>query len=329
MSSLHNLALIIGAATGFACVATLNETLRGLEAHRSAKRRPRQSVQISDQQRVRARDRGTLLVAAGGLVFASGMLGIAWLGFGGGIVRGAGSCLVCMTGSVLVTRGRQMRALVAQRGLTSDERSPIVYLRPFDLDHQGRAAVARSVYFERSYEQRLIRALRDVGPVVALGDPSERLPSLGSVRKYSDEAHWQQDLAELTTTAGTIILHIGDSPGLAWEVGHVVELDQPERVILVVRNDGVSGKGIAGKIAANGPSFNRFRYGKFRDRFNDVFPRGLPADIGSSAFLYFEANWIPRAYDREASRRLAPTVGSPGDQRALALRRLAGMSGSL
>jgi hypothetical protein len=79
----------------------------------------------------------------------------------------------------LVTRGRRMRVSGADRVLAEDARPPIVYLRPFGAD---RAEIAKrmSSYvrvspregFEKTYEQRLARTLRKIGPFVTVGDPT-------------------------------------------------------------------------------------------------------------------------------------------------------------
>src|SRR5262245_9471340 len=94
----------------------------------------------------------------------------------------------------LVTRGRRMRVSGAEHVLAEDVRPPIVYLRPFGAD---RAEIARRMSshvrvspreaFEKTFEQRLARTLRKIGPFVAVGDPAERLPLLGAARVYAGD----------------------------------------------------------------------------------------------------------------------------------------------
>ena len=52
--------------------------------------------------------------------------------------------------------------------------------------------------FEKTYEERLARTLRKVGPFVAVGDPTERLPLLGAARMYAADEEWQETVDELT-----------------------------------------------------------------------------------------------------------------------------------
>jgi len=213
----------------------------------------------------------------------------------------------------LVTRGRRMRVDGADRVLAEDVRPPIVYLRPFGAD---RAEIARRMSsrvrispregFEKTYEERVARTLRKIGPFVAVGDPTERLPLLGAARMYSDDEEWRETVGELMAEAGVVLLHVGEGNGLAWEFRHVIELDAPERVILSLPLDAKRRK----------PS-RQERYDAFRRRFGDTFPRPLPEAIGHCQFLYFDADWTPRLL---GERGTAPPAGK--SERTRALRRL-------
>jgi hypothetical protein len=213
----------------------------------------------------------------------------------------------------LVTRGRRMRVSGADRVLAEDARPPIVYLRPFGAD---RAEIARrmSSYvrispregFEKTYEQRLARTLRKIGPFVAVGDPTERLPLLGAARMYANDEEWRETVGELMAKAGVVLLHVGEGNGLAWEFCHLIELGAPERVILSLPLDGKRKE----------PS-RQERYDVFRRRFGDAFPRPLPEAIGHCQFLYFDADWTPRLL---GERGTAPPAGE--SERARALRGL-------
>jgi len=214
----------------------------------------------------------------------------------------------------LFTRGRRMRVSGAERVLAQDVREPIVYLRPFGAD---RAEIARRLSswvrispregFEKTYEERLARTLHKIGPLVTVGDPTERLPLPGAARLYAADEEWQGRVDELAGRAGVVILHAGDGDGLAWEVRRVVALDAPERVILSLPLD-------AGRKE---PS-RQERYEVFRRRLGDAFPRSLPEAIGHCQFLYFDADWTPRLL---GERGTALPVGE--SERATVLRRLA------
>jgi hypothetical protein len=227
---------------------------------------------------------------------------------------GAAAAFAVAAALVVITRGRRMRAAAGDQLLAEDARAPIVYLRPFDADG---AQIAKtwgsrlrlSVWdqYGMTYEERLARTLRKVGPFVAIGDPTETLPGLGAGRLYAADETWQVTVDELTARAGAVLLQAGESEGVAWEVHHVVALGAPERVILSLP--------LAKKRRE---SSRRKRYDAFRRRFGDVFPRPLPEAIGHCQFAYFDADWTPRLL---GGRGASLPVGD--DTRTLALGRLA------
>jgi hypothetical protein len=215
----------------------------------------------------------------------------------------------------LVTRGRRMRIGGAEPVLTAeDAQAPIVYLRPFGAD---RAEIAKRMWsrvrisprerVEKTYEERLARTLRKIGPFVAVGDPAERLPLLGAARMYAADEEWQAAVDELIGHAGVVLLHAGEGEGLAWEVRHGIERDAPERTILSLPLD-----------AKRTEPSRQERYDAFRRRFGDAFPRSLPQAIGHCQFAYFDADWTPRLL----GERGAPLPDGEGAC-ARALRRLA------
>lgn len=259
---------------------------------------------------------GWVLVGLGLLVLPVAVASVLLVGVGGAAAGLAGGLMIAAV-AFFVTLGRRMKARAGEQVLQRDTRPPVVYLRPFESDRapglaspwgsRRRARPFRSL-FARTYEQRLARALRDVGPFVAVGDPTERLPQLGAARVYADDAEWRETVAGLTTRAAVVILHVGESDGLAWEVEHVVGLGEPERVILSLPLEA-------------GPT-RQERYDAFRRRFGGLFPRGLPDAIGESQFVFFESDWTPGLHGQRRSPRLEAAPGSPAAGRALALHRL-------
>ena len=265
------------------------------------------------------RNRGVgLLLMSLGVAFCLGVFVVffvLWLaGVNDGNWAGAAGLPVFTASVWLFTLGRRMRVSGAERVLAEDVRAPIVYLRPFGAD---RAEIARRISsrvrispregFEKTYEERLARTLREIGPFVAVGDPTERLPLPGAVRMYAADEEWQETVDELTGRAGVVILHAGEGSGFAWEVHHVVELDAPERVILSLP-----------LFAKRKEPSRQERYDAFRRRVGDAFPRPLPEAIGHCQFLYFNADWTPRLLGERGT-----ALPSGESERASALRRLA------
>jgi hypothetical protein len=124
---------------------------------------------------------------------------------------------------------------------------------------------------------------RAIGPFVAVGDPTERLPPLGAARMYAADEDWQAAVGELIGRAAVVLLRAGEGDGFAWEVRHLTERCAAERVILSLPLD-----------AKRSEHSRQERYDAFRSQFGHHFPRPLPEAIGYCQFAYFEADWTPR-----------------------------------
>jgi len=197
--------------------------------------------------------------------------------------------------------------------LAADRRPPVLYLRPFGMDRirANRSCTSRIPISLRAggrYEEWLARRMSGIGPFVTVGDPTEGVPRHGAARLYAHDAIWQAAVDDLLARAGTVILHVGRSPGLAWEVERVVKRVEPERVLL--------------SMPLGGALRRKRHYAAFRARFDDVFPRGLPPGVRGTHFLYFDADWTPRRFGELGALPPLPRLG-PGEQRAHVLRRLA------
>jgi hypothetical protein len=229
--------------------------------------------------------------------------------------------LMIMAGTILVKRGR--RHLVATYEVSEPHvfRDPILYLRPFvadesparfppmlDLlfmqvfDKRSWALVRLGMQGVTRYEELLAYAFRRVGTFVALGDPKERLPLLGARRIYSempdstesvDEEAWKIEVGRQIAGARLTLLHIGISKGIRWEIEKVVQIADPQRIVLCVNP--------AGKLKPRHRLSNatfraevRDAWTQFRHACGAAFPRGLPEIIGDACFVRFDADWTAR-----------------------------------
>jgi len=214
----------------------------------------------------------TLAKRGGG---ASGMLGVIPI-----IVL----AVVSSIGASLIVRGQRLWPADARRLLRTDPRPPVVYLRSFRDDRDtgvqsptqlGQFSVAIPNPTE---EQDLARVLGAVGPVLAIGNPTERLPVLGAARIYVANDRWQDVVHQLIAAARMIVLRSGQTPGLAWEVARVARKVPPDRVLL----------------------YGSGSYDAFRANAAGAVPHGLPETIGASRFIAFGADWQPRVIKRRA-----------------------------
>jgi hypothetical protein len=100
--------------------------------------------------------------------------------------------------------------------------APVVYLRSFYVD-QGFSRRPRPVgrpFSVRTEEEQLAKALREIGPVVAIGKPGERLPRLGANRIYVRDEDWQEQVLSWFARAALVGLNPAKPKNLArtWRV---------------------------------------------------------------------------------------------------------------
>jgi hypothetical protein len=280
----------------------------------------------------RARGRGLVMIVIGLALVPIAAVIMFGIGFVQNLNSGHESNLVPVFGvgclaaaGVLLVRGRRLRLKGADYVLAQDERPPIVYLRSFQADEQAVVTSWRSrrrvrplrgsptglgIGAKRTFEERLARVLNDVAPFVTIGDPTGGLPHLGASRLYAGDDEWQETLDGLLDRGGAVILHIGATPGFDWEVEHVLARDEPQRLIVSL------------------PFKSRKRpreqtYEAFRARFGEEFPAGLSERAGETQFLYFDADWTPHRLEEPGEVPAAPESGTPTEQRAVVLHKLA------
>jgi hypothetical protein len=184
-----------------------------------------------------------------------------------------------------------MLVILALRGLSPpaegvlrrSRRRPVLYLRSFTRDagmFESPADAFRLVtgfgggLNFQTHEQGLQKAVADVGPVVAVGHPRERLPPRGAARLYIDR-DWQTVVARLVADSSLVILRIGQTEGFWWEVRHVLATCNPSKILLYL------------------PKEDRRAYVRFRERAAEIFPCDLPASFAGASFLAFRAGWEP------------------------------------
>jgi hypothetical protein len=134
--------------------------------------------------------------------------------------------------------GRAMALPSAEAIRKIDPRRPILYLRAFADDYtfikvQERALAAQitsedpAVSFETSFTGHLA----NYGPVIAIGDPST-LPTEGAARAYP--SNWQDTVKKWLSEAELIVLALGNSPGVQWEMKLIADQRLISKTIFIV-----------------------------------------------------------------------------------------------
>lgn len=139
-------------------------------------------------------------------------------------------------------RGLQHEAPTAEEAMRRDPRPPVIYLRSFQDDGQALEApfdpggLGRRIatVLMHTPEQELADALAHVGPVIAIGKPGEQLPELGAARLYVPHDSWQARVNALLDAAALVVLRVGSSPGVRWEIEQTLARVPPARRLFVL-----------------------------------------------------------------------------------------------
>lgn len=162
---------------------------------------------------------------------------------GVGIIFVTGGVAACMAGASLFRLARAWSRADSRRLLLADPRPPVLYLRAFEDDRLPLASIvtARRPMLELfslrgadPFEEAIAAELDTYGPVIAIGRPGRSLASLGAAREHLPDATWQEQVAERMAGASTVVVAIGRSDGLHWEINRIVEAGHLAKAMFVV-----------------------------------------------------------------------------------------------
>ncbi len=258
--------------------------------------------EIREEATRRARGRnlkvGGIFAILLGLSAAVGVLVIPpeWLPTGASFLPSQWFWLGVMTicgGVFSLRRSSQYLAPNAERLLERDPRPPVVYLRPFDADDVDPEPPEAGEYllgegnFEAalgaSEEEQLAVAMNELGPFVAIGKPYDLLPKLGAARIRVSDEQWKAQVGEWVARSRLIVLRVGFTKGVEWEIAHILEHATPEKLVLLLPFTPATG------------------YNAFRERMREQFQYGLPEisrqdwtpPLSVCGLMYFSSGWEP------------------------------------
>jgi hypothetical protein len=152
-----------------------------------------------------------------------------------------GPLLFGAAGGLCLAGAKRMRARLNLAPQPEGRQAPVVYLRSFQIDKRlsRRPLVIGRVFSFHTEEEQFVAALRESGPVVAIGRPGERLPRLGAQRVYVEDAEWRQQVLSWFTRAALVVIHIPPTltEGLLWEIEESLNSVALHRLVLLVPRD--------------------------------------------------------------------------------------------
>jgi hypothetical protein len=154
--------------------------------------------------------------------------------------------------AVAVGRAARAQAMpTADEALAHDRRPFVLYLRSFrddDIRIRTRRTPRRSVLdnlvsiplrvifirMRERFEEVLVWQLWWHGPVVAVGDPVRRRYRLGSPRLYLPDERWRLEVQRMIQSARFVVVVLGRTEGLAWELQCLARLNATGKLLLVL-----------------------------------------------------------------------------------------------
>jgi hypothetical protein len=192
--------------------------------------------------------------------------------------------LAWWSGTSCVAAGRRMRSPPAAVAMGRDPRPPILYLRS---SRQGLAAPPRSPWkMGSTYEEHLAWALGDLGPFVALDGPGEGPPEADASPLDVEGDRRRRECKDLMARSRAVVLAAGGARPLRWALQAAVGTVGPERLVIFLPFSPEPDESGCTRLD---------RYESFRLWAHPCLPKGLPERDEGAYFLYFDADWTPRA----------------------------------
>ena len=213
------------------------------------------------------------------------------------------SILAVSKGTELRDRGRRLRARDARSLVQRPGERPVLLLRSF-ADEELVDPRPVSV-LQRRYEENLSSALSQLGPVITVGRPGDSLGFAGAARFYVSRDNWQRAIQYLMTHCAAVVITVGRSEGLWWEIGTAFACAPRQHLLFFFppvdpgpRNPslGAGFKEFARRWNLFGRRYKhmeaerRARYQLFRQRSAQHLGEALPADLQHAFFLDFLPN---------------------------------------
>ncbi len=108
-----------------------------------------------------------------------------------------------------------------------------LYLRSFDSDKCSGEELSSMLRPGQTEESLLVENVNKIAPVYAIGCPKDKYLPRGAHRLYVSDNEWKDKVRELANNAEIVILRLGETGGLWWEVEHCL-LNIPLKKMLFI-----------------------------------------------------------------------------------------------
>lgn len=216
------------------------------------------------------------------------------------IIRNVFLLLGVMIGSDIVKTGRFRQVVLDEIDAVHDEKL-IFYLRPFRTDGEapyGSRTWGDSRYsIVSTYEQDIQLVVAQLGCTVAVADP-ERKSQVPGASYLRSSPFWQNDVEAKIADSELVIIRIGLSDGILWELEKAMQIQPPHNLLLFIParqsldfRDFLYQALVPARFASESPEYIRFR-----EQVRGQFSQPLPKVHGQSSFIGFKEDWTPVAF---------------------------------
>jgi hypothetical protein len=162
--------------------------------------------------------------------------------------------------------------------LLTDTREPVLYLRAFYEE-----SVPNVIYYDKAgTDETLAKVFKNVGPLVAVGKPSNKQQPLGAIRVYFNDEVWQENVKTLMSMSKLVVIQAGCSPGLEWEIATAIKYLKPQQLLFTFLSWQELEK-----------ASRQSKFIEFATQLKLVSNFDLPKQIDDAYFLYFDREWNP------------------------------------
>ena len=123
-------------------------------------------------------------------------------------------------------RNNRLRRKYQTLSAIQNDNPPILYLRTFGLDKTP--ALNNKTFDEYLFSPIANRV------VISLANPDEIIPSGGSIKIQSKDDFWKDAVIHLLQDADFVIMALGDTDGIKWEISQLRKHLKPSQVLIVI-----------------------------------------------------------------------------------------------
>lgn len=134
--------------------------------------------------------------------------------------------------------------------ISKDDRPSVLYLRPFIQEEESFLELTsyleltkreawsyisnpfQRVTFEIFFSKEITKS---IGPFIALGNPEDYATPDGAARMYMDDRGWMKQFKDLSFRAACILMEMGQSENLKWELKFLREDSLQEKLFIITR----------------------------------------------------------------------------------------------